>query len=122
MEILHDILINLLSDATWALGGFLLAYLLKKAINLHGIGNETIAKCYNKKNCKVLNKRLSISPYFIMALPGLPNTSFFRSVSVVYYFLLHIRGYILTHRVKECHYITYAVKPGAGTYLHDPGE
>jgi hypothetical protein len=31
METLYNLAVNLLSDAIWALGGFLLAFLLKKA-------------------------------------------------------------------------------------------
>lgn len=49
MEPLHDIFINLLSDSIWALGGFLIAYIIKKATDLHGRGNETIVTCCNKK-------------------------------------------------------------------------
>lgn len=45
METLHEIIIGLLTNVIWALGGFLIAYLIKKATDSHGRGNETIVTC-----------------------------------------------------------------------------
>jgi hypothetical protein len=41
METLHDIFVNLLADAIWAIGGFLFARLLlfKKTSNVHFLDN-----------------------------------------------------------------------------------
>jgi hypothetical protein len=50
METLHEIIVGLLTNAIWSLGGFLIACIIKKATDSHGIGNETIATCYKKKH------------------------------------------------------------------------
>jgi hypothetical protein len=49
METLKDILVNLLSDAIWALGGFLFARLLLFKKNLLGLTNETSSE-HSKKS------------------------------------------------------------------------
>jgi hypothetical protein len=51
METLHEIIIGLLTNAIWALGGFLIAF-------------------FFKKTSKVSNKRLSTSPLLINSMPS----------------------------------------------------